>query len=181
LVCKNKISIYYDIEDKDKVRDAATEGIISNDIKSLEKEDYDNFFMKQLLPKNMKKIDLKLFKMGSRKKEDNISSKVVNQVPNHMKKMIDIKYHLKKMETRISNGRTELNQIIKNVNTSPKYKRDYFRSTNNISYMDDQPPTPSPGQSPFLKNKTFMTGSPANTFSTADRFDDVRKQTIHNF
>jgi hypothetical protein len=130
--------------------------------------------MKQLLPKNMKKINLKLFNMGSRKKEDNISSKVVNQVPNHVKKMIDIKYHLNKMENRLSNGRTETNRMIKKVSISPKYKRDYFKSSNNTTYMEDQ--TSIYDQSPIHKNKTFARGSPA-----ADRFDDVQKQTSNNF
>jgi hypothetical protein len=135
--------------------------------------------MKQILPKNMKKINLNLFNMGSRRKEENISSKVVDQVPNHVKKMIDIKYRLNKMEKRIGNGRTEVNQMIKNANISLKYKRDYFQTSNNTTYMDDQPSTYD--QSPIHKNKSFMVGSPAIISPVSDRYDNVKKQTLNNF
>jgi hypothetical protein len=132
--------------------------------------------MKQILPKNMKKINLNLFNMGSRRKEENISSKVVGQVPNHVKKMIDIKYHLNKMERQLTNGRTEVNKMIKNANISPKYKRDFFKSTNNISYMDDQPSIYD--QSPIHKNKTFMESPP---ISISPVSDNVKEQTLNNY
>lgn len=76
-------------------------------------EDYDTFFKKECLPKNMRKINMKLFNLNTRTTAENLSSKLMTQVPNGKKKMIDIKYHLKKMEKQLTNGRTTVNEMIK--------------------------------------------------------------------
>jgi hypothetical protein len=124
---KFNFSIYYNIDGIDPMKDF-TPKVNSNGIDSIEMEDYDTFFKKQCLPKNMRKINMKIFNMKSRTTAENLTSKLMAQVPNGKKKMIEIKYHLKKMEKQLTNGRTAVNQMIQKAGISIDNKKRNFKA-----------------------------------------------------
>ena len=103
---------------------------------SPEQSDYENFVKKQFLPKNMRKINMALFELNSRTNMTNLSSKVVTEMPADKKKVIDLKYDLKKMKDKLVNDRTEVNQLLKKSKNEERRKKFDERSRRVLSFDD---------------------------------------------
>lgn len=99
--------------------------------RGLEMEDYKNFVKKQCLPKNMRGVNLKLLELNTRTNSQNLTEKMITELPENKKKMIDMKYDLKKMKTRlvsdkmfVTSLKPEGNQTHKkSANRKPWYKQ----------------------------------------------------------
>ena len=49
--------------------------------KGIELEDYENFLKKELLPKNMKGVNMKLLELNTRTNSQNLTEKMINDMP----------------------------------------------------------------------------------------------------
>ena len=91
-----------------------------NSSKGIELEDYDTFFKKQCLPKNMRGVNLKLLELNTRTNSQNLTHNLVAEIPEGQKKMINMKYDLKRMKTRLDFEKSKINEIKKNIGLKEK-------------------------------------------------------------
>lgn len=109
-----------------------------NNSSGIQMEDYDTFFKKQCLPKKMRNVDLKLLNLNSRTNATNVGTKMNNEIPKNKKKMIDLKYDLKKLATQLHWDKSVLNNIKKTAGIT--YKREKSRMDENRRMLSSVSP-----------------------------------------
>lgn len=111
------------LESKNIVYFSPTEDSENKEAVSPEKKDYEDFVKKQCLPKNMRKVNMALFELNTRRNMMNLSSKMVHEMPANKKKVIDMKYDLKKIKDKLVNERTQVIDLLKKSGIEEKRKK----------------------------------------------------------
>mmetsp|Transcript_29503 Transcript_29503/g.26083 ORF Transcript_29503/g.26083 Transcript_29503/m.26083 type:complete len:192 (+) Transcript_29503:753-1328(+) len=85
----------------------------------------------------MRGINSKLFDLNTRTNAQTLTSKVINEIPEDQKKMINMKYDLKKMKTRLVSEKSEVQEIKKKAGFFEK-RGFYKQTTYKINPADDE-------------------------------------------
>lgn len=98
-------------------------------------EDYETFFKKQCLPKNLRNVDVKVLQMNTRTNAMNISSKMIEtiEISEEQRKMIKLKYELKKIETHLQSEKKQIRRFQK----KSRFRNRKFRRVNEPKNVHD--------------------------------------------
>lgn len=104
-----------------------THGNVRNKKDSI--EEFKLFCKKECLPKNLRDIDLKVLDMNTRTNCLNLSKNIVSyeEIPEEWKKMINLKYDLKKIEKALKCDQSTISTLKKKIGMRRQKRHRYFK------------------------------------------------------
>ena len=95
-------------------------------------EEFKLFCKKEWLPKNLREVDLKLLEMNTRTNCLNLSKNITSydEIPEEQKKMINLKYDLKKIEKALKSDQFNITNLKKKIGIKRQKRKHQYRNFN---------------------------------------------------